>query len=70
MACGSIFTKEFEKNLSMIMQTRNISFYEKHVRQMFRTEKENEAVIFKMLHQNVPVIPDTKALLDNFFFIS
>ena len=53
----------------MIMQTRNISFYEKHVRQMFRTEKENEAVIFKMLHQNVPVIPDTKALLDNFFFI-
>ena len=70
MACGSIFTKEFEKNLSMIMQTRNISFYEKHVRQMFRTGKENEAVIFKMLHQNVPVIPDTKALLDNFFFIS
>lgn len=47
MACGSIFTKEFEKNLSMIMQTRNISFYEKHVRQMFRTEKENEAVISK-----------------------
>ena len=34
---------------------------------MFRTEKENEAVIFKMLHQNVPVIPGTKALLDNFF---
>lgn len=52
----------------MIMQTRNISFYEKHVRQMFYTEKENEAVIFKMLHQNFPVIPDTKALLDHLFF--
>ena len=53
----------------MIMQTRNISFYEKHVRQMFHTEKENEAVIFKMLHQNFPVIPDTKALLDHLFFL-
>ena len=33
------------------MQTRNISFHEKHVKQMFHAEKANENVLAEMFNQ-------------------
>ena len=47
----STVTNQSEKNLFMIMQTRNISFHEKHVKQMFHAEKTNENVLTEMFNQ-------------------